>query len=73
MVHKNITFLVLVKNKKQDLNYTGSDLVMIYVQKEIQGTNLHPTIINQDGARGCNITLHYRRIVSLQIKVYEDK
>ena len=41
--------------------------------KGIQGTNLHPTIINQDGARGCNISLHYRRIVSLQIKVYEDK
>ena len=67
-------WLNLFQDQKQELNYTGSDLVMIYVQKEIQGTNLHhPTIINQDGVWGCNITLHYWRIVSLQIKVYEDK
>ena len=44
-------WLNLFEDQKQELNYTGSDLVMIYVQKEIQGTNLHhPTIINQDGA-----------------------
>ena len=46
---------------------------MIYVQKEIQGTTSTIQLLSTKTVRGGNITLHYWRIVSLQIKVYEDK